>query len=118
MRRAATAPSIGVVLALALTGCGGSTAATASLNVNLADIQSHTLHLHLHQVLDIHLGRSPGRFTSEVADPQILSVVERRSLTSGRLEPEIVPLRAGSTQVALIGTDPNDSVGFRVIVSP
>ena len=119
-RTAVTASLVAVVLApvLALSGCAGQQAGAAPVNVRLADIQSHTLHVHLHQVIDIHLGRGPARFTPEIADLDIVSVVERRSRTGGRFEPEIVPLSVGSTQVALIGADPNDSVGFRVIVSP
>ncbi len=117
MRRSAVTASL-VAVVLALTGCAGRSAAGAPVNVQLADIQSHTLHLHVNQVIDIHLGGGSERFTPEIADEDIVAVVERRNLTSERFEPEIVPLSVGSTQVALIGADPNDSVGFRVIVSP
>jgi len=117
MRRSAVTASL-VTVVLALSGCAGQPSAAAPLNVRLADIQSHTLHVQVHQVIDIHLDGGGERFTPEIADADIVAVVERRNLTSGRFEPEIVALRAGSTQVALIGADPNDSVGFRVIVTP
>ena len=117
MRPSAVTVSL-VAVVLALTGCAGRPTAGARVDVRLADIQSHTLHLHLNQVIDIHLGGGSERYTAEIADEDVVAVVERRNLTSERFEPEIVPLRAGSTQVALIGADPNDSVGFRVIVTP
>ena len=119
MRRAAvTAPLVAVAVAVASTGCAGQATPAPPLSIRLADIQSHTIRLHLHQVMEIGLGSSHAHFTPDVADPQILSVVERRDLTSGRLEPELVPRQLGSTQVALIGSLPYDTVGFRVIVTP
>ena len=117
MRRSAVTASL-VAVVLALTGCAGPPAARAPVDVRLADVQSQTLHVHLHQVIHIHLGGGSERYTPEIADEDIVAVVERRNLTSDRFEPEIVPLRAGSTQVALIGADPIESVGFRVIVTP
>ena len=117
MRRSAVTASL-VTVVLALSGCAGQPTAAAPVDVRLADIQSHTLHVRLGQVIDIRLGGGSERYTPEIADEDIVAVVERRNLTSERFEPEIVPLRIGSTQVALIGADPNDSVGFRVIVTP
>lgn len=117
MRRARAVASL-VAVVLALTACVEHPVPVAPLKVQLADIQSHTIRLRLHQVLEIDLGGSSERFTPEIADPRIVSIVERRDLTSGRFEPEVVPLRFGSTQVALIGADPGDTVGFRVTVTP
>lgn len=100
---------------LAVAGCDG--AAGRPLATPLAAIQSGTVRIALHHVMVLTL-TDDQHYTAQVADPSIVSVVEHRDAAHGRFEPELVPLRAGSTQVALTGSRPGEEVvGFRVVVT-
>lgn len=117
--RSAVAAVIAVTMLLGLTGCTGSALpqSRTPLVIRLVDIQSRTLRVNLHQVVRLDTGA--GRYTAQIADERIVSVVQRRDQTDGRLEPELVPLRVGSTQVALTSSIPGDPVvGFKVVITP
>ncbi len=92
------------------------------ITVRLVDIQSGTVRVHLHQVVQLdtsHVAGNDGRYTAEIADEHVVSVIQRRDETDGRFEPELVPRRVGVTQVALISSIPGAAVvGFKVLVGP
>jgi hypothetical protein len=105
-----------VATLLALAACSPGTPLRRPLATPLASVQSGTLRIHLHQVMVLTLSDDQ-RYTALIADPTIVSVVEHRDAAAGRFEPEIVPLKAGVTQVALTSSRPgHEVVGFRVIV--
>jgi hypothetical protein len=53
-----------------------------------------------------------------IADTQIVSVVQHRNETDGSFEPELVPRRVGTTQVALTSSLPGQAVvGFTVVIT-
>jgi hypothetical protein len=116
----AVAAVIAVTMLLGLTGCTGSAPSERTpLEIRLVDIQSRTLRVNLHQVVHLDTGTGAGRYTAQIADERVVSVVQRRDQTDGRLEPELVPLRVGSTQVALTSSIPGDPVvGFKVVITP
>jgi hypothetical protein len=115
--RAILAATLTTVTVLAVAGCSGEGAAGRPLATPLSSIQSGTVRIALHQVMVLTLADDQ-RYTAQVADPSVVSVVEHRDAANGRFEPELVPMRAGSTQVALTGSTPGEEViGFRVIVT-
>ena len=118
--RAAVAAAIGAAMLLGTAGCTGSTQPQLTpLTMRLADIQSRTVRVNLHQVVHLDTGVGNGRYTAQIADESIVSVLQRRDETDGRLEPEVVPLRVGTTQVALTSSIAGDPVvGFTVVVVP
>jgi hypothetical protein len=101
---------------LGTSGCAAGTATETPITLKLADIQSGTVRLSLHQVAFIDIGTAEGEYSAQIADRRIVSVVQRRDETDGRFEPELVPLRVGSTQVALTTTG-QQVIGFRVVVT-
>lgn len=114
-------PAIGLSAAilLACAGCAGASSPSISpLVVRIADIQSGTIRVRLNQVVQVETGGRGARFAALVADEGIATVVVRRDTVTGRLEPEIVPHRVGTTQVALRGSSPLETTGFRVVVGP
>lgn len=118
-RPAVGVATIAVALLLAVSGCAGSNDPQATpIVLRLVDIQSGTIRVGLHQVVELDIGGGRASYTAEIADDTVVAVVDRRDETDGRFEPELVPLRVGVTQVALISSIPGESVvGFRVIVS-
>lgn len=114
--RSVAATVLVVATLFALTGCGADTPAARPLATPLASVQSGTLRIQLHQVMVLTLNGDQ-RYTALIADPTIVSVVEHHDAAAGRFEPEIVPLKPGTTQVALTSSRPgHEVVGFRVIV--
>lgn len=117
--RAALAIALAAALLLGGAGCAGRPSSSVTpLVVRIADIQSATIRIRLNQVIKIDTGTKTERYTPLIADERIVTVVLRRDDATGRFEPEIVPHRVGTTQVALIGTSPLDTTGFKVVVSP
>ena len=121
LRRRAGGSALGwaitLAIVLALTGCGAETPQAHPLATPLASVQSGTLRIQLHQVMVLTL-KDDQRYTAQIADPTIVSVVEHHDAAAGRFEPELVPLKAGSTQVALTSSQPgHEVVGFHVIVT-
>jgi len=117
--RAALAAGLAAALLLGGTGCAGTPSASVSpVVVNIADIQSATIRVRLHQVIRIETRGPADRYSPLVADERIVTVVVRRDAATGRFEPEIVPHRVGTTQVALVGASPLETTGFKVVVSP
>jgi len=115
MRRAAAL--LAVVAVLAVAGCSADGVARQPLATPLTAIQSSTVRISLHQVMVLTLADHQ-HYTAQIADPTIVTVVEHRDAAHGRFEPELVPLKAGSTQVALTGSNPGGEViGFHVIVT-
>ena len=115
--RRAGAAAVGAALALALAGCAPDQPLAHPLATPLTSVQSGTLRIQLHQVMVLTL-KDDQRYTALIADPTIVSVVEHHDAAAGRFEPELVPLKAGSTQVALTSSRPgHEVVGFRVIVT-
>ena len=89
-----------------------------SLVVPLADIQLATVTVKLGQVVKVDTGDSRARYSADVADESVVSVVQRREPEAGRFEPEIVPLEIGNTEIVLRSSDPDQTVvGFRVVVT-
>lgn len=114
--RRAGGAALGAAIALALAGCAPDQSLAHPLATPLASVQSGTLHIHLNQVMVLTL-KDDQRYTAQIADPTIVSVVEHHDAAAGRFEPELVPLKAGSTQVALTSSQPgHEVVGFHVIV--
>ena len=111
---------IAVAILLSASACAGSPTAQATpIALRLVDIQSGTVRVELHQVVLLDVGDTYASYTAEIADRQIVSIVERRDQTDGRFEPELVPLRVGTTQVALVSSIPGQTVvGFKLVVSP
>jgi hypothetical protein len=115
------AAGIAIALLLCLAGCVGNAAppAPTPFTMRLVDIQSGTVRLGLHQVMRIDTGRSDERYSALIADERIVAVVQHRDETAGRFEPELIPLRVGTTQVALVGSIAGrEVVGFTVVVPP
>lgn len=113
------AAGIAAVILAGASGCTGPPSPSVTpLVVRIADIQSGTIQVRLNQVVEIDTRGQPDHYTPLIADDRIVTVVLRRDDRTRRFEPEIVPRRVGTTQVALVGTSPLDTVGFRVIVSP
>ena len=119
-RAALVSAGIAIVILLSASGCAGSAAPQATpIELRLVDIQSGTVRVGLHQVVRLDIGDSNASYTAEIADPKIVSIVERRDETDGQFEPELVPRRVGVTQVALVSSIPGQAVvGFKVVVSP
>lgn len=118
-RRRVLAIGFSAALLLGGTGCAARPSPSITpLVVRIADIQSATLRVRLDQVIRIETRDPTERFTPLVADERIVTVVVRRDAATGHFEPEIVPHRVGTTQVALRGASPLDSTGFNVIVRP
>lgn len=117
----ATLVSTGIAIAILLSasGCAGSASPQATpIELRLVDIQSGTVRVGLHQVVRLDIGDSNASYTAEIADPRIVSIVERRDDTDGQFEPELVPRRVGVTQVALVSSIPGQAVvGFKVVVA-
>jgi hypothetical protein len=117
----ATVLSTGIAVAILLTasGCAAWPAAQSTpIALRLVDIQSGTVRVELHQVVLLDIGHSDASYTAEIADPRIVSIVERRDETDGRFEPELVPLHVGATQVALVSSIPGEAVvGFKLVVT-
>jgi hypothetical protein len=117
--RATLTVGVAVAVLLGAAGCGGSPSPSATpVVVRLADIQSGTLRVRLDQVIKIETPDPSERYSALIADETIVTVVVRRDPVSGHFDPEIVPHRVGTTQVALVGRSPLDTTGFKVIVSP
>ena len=118
--RATVVAGFAIAILLSVSGCAGSPASQATpIALRLVDIQSGTVRVELHQVVLLDVGDTYASYTAEIADPQIVSIVERRDETDGRFEPELVPLRVGATQVALVSSVPGQAVvGFKLVVSP
>ena len=116
-----TLMSAGVAIAILFAACGCAGAASPQatpIQLRLVDIQSGTVRVGLHQVVDLDIGDSSASYTAQIADPRIVSIVERRDDTDGQFEPELVPRRVGETQVALTSSIPGQAVvGFKVIVA-
>jgi hypothetical protein len=109
---------IAAAILLGGSGCSGGPAPSISpLVVKAADIQSGTVRVRLNQVVRITTSGLTDHYTPLVADESVVTVVVRRDDRTGRFEPELVPHRVGSTQVALLSPDPLDTIGFHVIVS-
>jgi hypothetical protein len=118
-RAALVSAGIAIAILLSASGCAGSAAPQATpIELRLVDIQSGTVRVGLHQVVRLDIGDSNASYTAEIADPKIVSIVERRDDTDGQFEPELVPRRAGVTQVALVSSIPGQAVvGFKVVVT-
>ncbi|HEY4152396.1 MAG TPA: hypothetical protein VGM38_03675 [Pseudolysinimonas sp.] len=114
--RAFAAATLAVAVLLGTSGCAADAPSNAPITLQLADIQSGTVHLNLHQVARIDTGAAGGHYTALIADRRIVSVVQRRDETDGRLEPELVPLRVGTTQVALTSSG-QQVIGFKVVIT-
>ena len=115
--RRAGAAAVGAALALALAGCAPDQPLARPLATPLSSVQSGTLRIQLHQVMVLTL-KDDQRYTALIADPTIVAVVEHHDAAAGRFDPELVPLKAGVTQVALTSSRPgHEVVGFRVIVT-
>jgi hypothetical protein len=115
MRR--TGAILAVVAILAVAGCSADSAENRPLATPLSAIQSGTIRISLHQVMVLTLADHQ-RYTAQIADPTIVAVVAHRDAAHGKFEPELVPLKPGSTQVALTGSTPGGEViGFHVIVT-
>jgi hypothetical protein len=118
----ATLASAGIAIAilLSVSGCAGSPTPQATpIALRLVDIQSGTVRVELHQVILLDVGDSNAKYTAEIANPKIVSVVEHRDEADGRFEPELVPRRVGATQVALLSSIPgHEVIGFTLVVSP
>ena len=115
MRR--TVALLAVVAVLAVAGCSADGTQDRPLSTPLSAIQSGTVRIPLHQVMVLTLADHQ-RYTVQIADPTIVTVVAHRDVAHGRFEPELVPLKAGSTQVALTGSRlGSEVIGFRVIVT-
>jgi len=115
MRRTGELLALAAILAVA--GCSADGAEHRPLATPLSAIQSGTVRISLHQVMVLTLADHQ-RYTAQIADPTIVTVVEHRDAAHGRFEPELVPLKAGATQVALHGSIPGGEViGFHVIVT-
>lgn len=110
---------LAIAILLSASGCAGSPEPAATpFAMRLVDLQSGTVRLGLHQVMRIDTGHSRWRYSALIADDRIVAVVEHRTEGSGAFEPELVPLRVGRTQVALVGVVPgHEVVGFTVVVS-
>lgn len=120
MRHPVRAAGIAIALLLAVSGCTGIVPPPAAtpFTMRLADIQSGTVRLGLHQVMWIDVGRTSERFSALIADERVVAVVQHRDETAGRFEPELIPLRIGTTQVALVSSIPGRAVvGFTVVVT-
>jgi len=117
--RAVLAIGLAIALLLGGAGCAGRPSpAVTPLVVRIVDIQSATIRVRLNQVIRVDTRGLPDRYTPLIADDRIVTVVVRRDEATGRFEPEIVPRRVGTTQVALIGSSPLETTGFKVIVTP
>lgn len=114
------AAGIAAAILLAASGCAGSAAPQATpIALRLVDIQSGTVQVELHQVVLLDVGDSSARYTAEIANPKIVSMVERRDEADGRFEPELVPRHVGVTQIALLSSIPgHEVIGFTLVVSP
>ncbi len=112
----------GLAAAVLLGGAGCArmpSPESTPIAIRIVDIQSGTVRVHLHQVvqLDTSAVGDDGRYAAEIADERIVAVVQRRDETDGRFEPELVPLRIGTTQVALVSKTPGGTtIGFKVVV--
>ena len=116
-RRRVGATLLVVATVFTLTGCVSDQPLAHPIATPLASVQSGTLRLHLHQVLVLTVSDDQ-RYTARIADPTVVSVVEHHDAAAGRFEPELVALKAGSTEVALTSSQPgHEVVGFRVIVT-
>ena len=121
LRHPALAAGVAAAALLGAAGCAGPVTPPAAtpLTVRLVDIQSGTVRVSLHQVVRIDAGGSDRRYSASIADERVVSVVQHRDEAGGGFDPELVPLRVGATQVALISSVPGDAVvGFKVIVTP
>lgn len=118
MRHPVIATGLGFALLLVGTGCAGVPSASPSpLVVRIADIQSGTIHVRMNQVVEIDTRGLTDHYTPLIANEHIVTVVLRRDDLTRRFEPEIVPHRVGTTQVALVASNPLGTIGFTVIVS-
>ena len=119
-RATAVSAGIAVGILLSASGCAGSPSPQATpIALRLVDIQSGTVRVELHQVVVLDIGDTYASYRAEIADPHIVSIVERRDETDGRFEPELVPLHVGMTQVALVSSIPGQAVvGFKLVVTP
>jgi len=112
-----TGAVLALVVVLTVAGCSADSAENRPLATPLSAIQSGTIRISLHQVMVLTL-EDHQRYTAQIADPTIVAVVTHRDVAHGRVEPELVPLKAGATQVALHGSSPGGEViGFHVIVT-
>jgi hypothetical protein len=121
LRHPALAAGIAASALLGAAGCAGplTPPAVTPITVRLADIQSGTVHVSLHQVVRIESGGTDRRYSASIADERVVSVVQHRDEAGGGFDPELVPLRVGATQVALISSVPGETVvGFKVVVTP
>jgi hypothetical protein len=118
-RAALVSTGVAIAILLSASGCAGSASPQATpIELRLVDIQSGTVRVGLHQVVRLDIGDSNASYTAEIADPKIVSIVERRDDTDGQFEPELVPRRVGVTQVALVSSVPGQAVvGFKVVVA-
>ena len=118
-RAALVSAGVAIAILLSASGCAGSASPQATpIELRLVDIQSGTVRVGLHQVVRLDIGDSNASYTAEIADPRIVSIVERRDDTDGQFEPELVPRRVGVTQVALVSSIPGQAVvGFKVVVA-
>src|SRR3954447_18349958 len=107
--------AIGLVAALLFgsTGCASRPPSTVTpLIVHVVDIQSATIRVRLNQVIRIETRGLSDHYTPLIADERIVTVVLRHADGTDHFEPEIVPHRTGTTQVALVGASPLDTIGF------
>lgn len=119
MRHPVLTAGVTAALLLGASGCVADPSPSATaLMVRIAEIQSGTIRVRLNQVIKIDTRGRTDHYTPLIADERIVTVVVRRDDLSQHFEPEIVPHRIGTTQVALVGTSPLDTVGFTVIVGP
>ncbi len=119
-RHPVLAAALVAALVLSLAACAGNAAPAAAtpFAMRLVDIQSATVRLGLHQVMRIDTAGVAWHFTARIADERIVRVVEHRNEGDGSFEPELVPLRIGRTQVALVSSVTGQAIiGFTVVVT-